>query len=62
MFLNHDSGNGDYRNSQKTRDLCRFGPDIDVFETRLWKIETTRIVIIHMICVVFRPNVDVFEM
>jgi hypothetical protein len=33
-----------------------FGPDIDVFETRMWKIRTTRIVIIYLIYAVLGHN------
>ena len=42
--------------------MCRFKPIVDVFETRLWKIDTIRIVIIYTIYAVLGPNVDVFEM
>jgi len=48
-------------NARIYMNICRFKPIIDVFETRLWKIDTIRIVIIYTIYAVLGPNVDVFE-
>jgi len=49
-------------NAEIYTNIPRFKPIIDVFETRLWKIDTIRIVRIYTIYAVFGSNIDVFEM